>query len=88
MWADVAISFKSFSDSPKNIENRKILPQILIEIPTVASLPRNDMLFCYCSAKQQFTAAAGTQDEGPARGAGPFGMFFNPDGKAGAGSTG
>ena len=45
MWADVAISFKSFSDSPKNIENRKILPQILIEIPTVASLPRNDMLF-------------------------------------------
>ena len=56
MWADVAISFKSFADSPKNIENRKILPQILIEIPTVASLPRNDMLFCYCSAKQQFIA--------------------------------
>ena len=55
LWADVAISFKSFADSPKNIENRKILPQILIEIPTVASLPRNDMLFCYCSAKQQFT---------------------------------
>ena len=45
MWADVAISFKSVSDSPKNIGNGEILLKILIEIPTVAVLPRNDTIF-------------------------------------------